>query len=168
MVSDVTRVAVISDTHLPAAGPDLPPGAIELIESAAHLLHAGDVINPASLFDLRVLAGGSMTIVEGNRDHALDLPDVATYETDGVRVVLTHGHSFSGGVRYRDQLARVGDEYDAEVAIGGHTHDVLDDVVEGVRVLNPGSVTGAAPAMEQTMQTLECAENDVSVTTHTF
>ena len=57
-------MAVISDTHLPAAGPDLPPGAIELIESAAHLLHAGDVINPASLFDLRVLAGGSMTIVD--------------------------------------------------------------------------------------------------------
>ncbi len=161
-------VAVISDTHLPAAGPDLPPDAVDLIESASHVLHAGDVINPASLFELRVLAGGSMTIVEGNRDHALDLPDIATYETEDVRLVLTHGHTFSGGVRYRDQLARLGDEYDADVAIGGHTHEVLDDCVEGVRVLNPGSVTGAAPAMEQTMQTLEFCENEVRVTTHHF
>ncbi|GAB7012370.1 metallophosphoesterase family protein [Halolamina salina] len=52
------------------------------------------------------------------------------------------------------------------VGIGGHTHVVEDTVHEGVRVLNPGSVTGADPAERATMMTVTAEDGEVDVTLH--
>ncbi|MFB6127180.1 MAG: metallophosphoesterase family protein [Halolamina sp.] len=64
----------------------------------------------------------------------------------------------------------------AVVGVGGHTHAVEDerfelyqDVdIEGptVRVVNPGSATGADPAERPTMMTAEVADGAVDVTLH--
>jgi predicted phosphodiesterase len=52
------------------------------------------------------------------------------------------------------------------VGIGGHTHVVEDTVHEGVRVLNPGSVTGADPADRATMMTVTVEAGEFDVTLH--
>lgn len=52
------------------------------------------------------------------------------------------------------------------VGVGGHSHEVVDTVHEGVRVLNPGSVTGASPAERATMLTVEAEDGSVEVTRH--
>ena len=52
------------------------------------------------------------------------------------------------------------------VGVGGHTHVVEDTVHEGVRVLNPGSVTGAEPAERTTMMTVVAEGGEVDVTLH--
>jgi predicted phosphodiesterase len=52
------------------------------------------------------------------------------------------------------------------VGIGGHTHVVEDTVHEGVRVLNPGSVTGADPAERATMMTVTVEDAEVDVAHH--
>ncbi len=52
------------------------------------------------------------------------------------------------------------------VGIGGHTHVVEDTVHEGVRVLNPGSVTGADPAERATMMTVAVEDSEFDVTLH--
>jgi predicted phosphodiesterase len=43
---------------------------------------------------------------------------------------------------------------------------VIDEDVEGIRLLNPGSATGAAPADAATMMTVEIVEGDVDVTVY--
>lgn len=159
----MTEVAVVADTHLPAAGPGLPDWVADHVEAADHVLHAGDFLTPQAQFRLRVLAGGEMTAVQGNRDPSLPLPDVATYEADGVRFVLTHGDGLGRGATYRAALADLAADHDADVAVGGHTHTLLDATVDGVRVLNPGSATGATPAEAPTMQTVACEDGTVDV-----
>lgn len=52
------------------------------------------------------------------------------------------------------------------VGIGGHSHEVADETFEGVRVLNPGSVTGADPAETATMMTVDVEEEDFEVHLH--
>jgi len=52
------------------------------------------------------------------------------------------------------------------VGIGGHTHDVVDRVHDGVRVLNPGSVTGADPAGRATMMTVDVDDGTLDVMLH--
>lgn len=52
------------------------------------------------------------------------------------------------------------------VGVGGHTHQVEDDVHEGFRVLNPGTATGAAPADEASMMTADVADGDIDVALH--
>lgn len=158
-----SQVAIVSDTHLPAEGPSVPDRFAAEFEAADHVLHAGDFLTPQARFELRVLAGGEMTAVQGNRDPSLPLPEVATYETAGVRFVLTHGDDLGRGDAYRDGLAALAGEYDADVAVGGHTHTLLDATVDGVRVLNPGSATGAPPADRPTLLTVHCEDGSVRV-----
>lgn len=160
----MTLVAIISDTHLPAAGPEVPSWVADALAGADHVLHAGDFLTAEAHFELRVLAGGDMTAVRGNRDPRLSLPAVEAVDLGGVRFVLTHGHDIGRGEAYERELAALARSRDADVAVGGHTHRVLDTHRDGVRVLNPGSATGAPPADEATVLLADCDRGEVTVT----
>jgi hypothetical protein len=47
--------------------------------------------------------------------------------------------------------------------VAGHTHELLDREVDGVRVLNPGTATGASPASEATLMRLDVEDGSFSV-----
>ena len=61
------------------------------------------------------------------------LAEYALLETDGVKMYLTHGHHANP-----DDLPPLPE---GSVFLSGHTHVKLDKVVDGVRCLNPGSVS---------------------------
>ncbi|WP_217920486.1 metallophosphoesterase family protein [Halolamina sp. CBA1230] len=77
-----------------------------------------------------------------------------------------------GGEAWADAIADTarargrGEPGETVVGVGGHTHVVEDTVHEGVRVLNPGSVTGAEPAERTTMMTVVAEGGEVDVTLH--
>lgn len=52
------------------------------------------------------------------------------------------------------------------VGIGEHSHRIVDTVHEGVRLLNPGSVTGGDPAEAATMMTVDIDSGGIDVTLH--
>jgi len=52
------------------------------------------------------------------------------------------------------------------IGITGHTHQPADQVVDGVRILNPGSATGAHPAMTVSYITMKIKNGSVDVTIH--
>lgn len=157
------RVAVLSDTHLPAQGGSVPDWVAEAIEAADHVLHAGDFLTARAHFQLRVLAGGDMTSVRGNRDPRLPLPAVDTAEVGGVRFVLTHGHDIGRGAAYERALVELAREHDADVAVAGHTHRPMDVTRDGVRLLNPGSATAAPPADDATLMLVDCEDGELRV-----
>jgi len=179
------EIAIVSDTHVPEREDRIPEGFRERIAAADHTIHAGDFETPAVLADVRDLAT-DLTAVYGNVDPAeIDLPGVADVTLGGVTFVVTHGtlnpagaavHEYDGMVTSKaDWLAAVADtarvrtrawDGDGIVGVGGHTHQLWDEVYEGVRVLNPGSATGADPATDATMLTVEVDEGELSVTTH--
>ncbi|MDY6780380.1 MAG: metallophosphoesterase family protein, partial [Halobacteria archaeon] len=90
-------------------------------------------------------------------------PETVGFEVEGVRFAVSHGTGPKRG--YEDRVARVGKEKDADVSVAGHTHEVLDTTVEGVRLLNPGSCTGAPPATETTMMRVVVDEGEIEVET---
>jgi len=107
-----------------------------------------------------------LTAVGGNMDpRGLDLPDIGTVRLGGVTFVVTHG---TGSRRdYEQRVARIVSDQDVDgpvVGVSGHTHELLDTIVNGVRLLNPGSVAGAAPAQAATMLTAEASDGDIDVT----
>lgn len=160
------QVAIVSDTHIPSRASSFPEWVEATIRESDHVIHAGDFDTQRSHFDQRVLAGGAFTAVSGNMDPSLGLPDVATFDCEGVRFVVTHGDGYGRGDVYRRALSDLANEYDADVAVGGHTHRLTDATVDGVRVLNPGSATGAPPADAPTLITVECNGGSIRVTHH--
>ena len=156
-------VAVIGDTHIPSRATAIPAAFRERIETADHVVHTGDFDSEAALSDIRAMAS-RFTAVAGNTDPQVGLPAVATLDLEGVTFVVTHGTGSKHG--YEERVATIAREEAGEdaVCLSGHTHRVHDDVVDGVRLLNPGSATGAAPAERPTMLTLDVSDGDLDVT----
>lgn len=129
------RVGVLSDTHGLLRNEIY--GAFEDVE---HIVHAGDVGDPAILTELEVLA--PVTAVAGNVDGwatGTALRDEAVIELAGARLAVVHGHRW-GSPRVEDLLAAYPD---ADVILYGHTHRALCERHGRRLVLNPGS---AGPA----------------------
>lgn len=158
-------VALISDTHIPSRASRIPEGFRERIEAADHVVHAGDFDSEGALSNVRALAA-RLTAVGGNMDPRIGLPDRATVELGGVTFVVTHGTGSKRG--YEDRVANIVREEGGEDAVGvaGHTHELMDATHGGVRLLNPGSATGAAPAERATMLTATVQDGELAVTVH--
>lgn len=124
------KIAVISDTH-----DRLPATVVAELRSADEVWHLGDVCAPATLEDLSAL-GLPLYVVCGNCDNPLHWPVRRRLER--------HGRTF--------QLEHIPPERplpEVHVVLHGHTHVPRDEIVRGVRFLNPGCITHAnrgAPA----------------------
>ena len=133
------RVAVLGDTHSRGASRPLPRGALPYIETADHVLHTGDVCDPALLDELSALA--PLTVVAGNSD-ALDVRhwgahDEARIELGGVPIAMLHD---SGGRRGRRR--RMAERFPgARVVVFGHSHMPENADEDGLLLFNPGSPT---------------------------
>lgn len=178
-------LALLSDTHIPERATAIPESFRNLIDDADHVIHAGDLETEGVLDDLRKRAD-DLVAVHGNADPPdIGLPAVAECTVDEVTFVVTHGtlNLPQAAVYETDGSVLTGEEWvraiadtarvrtrrwdgDDIVAIGGHTHRVEDTVFEGVRVLNPGSATGADPADGPTMMTVNVDGDALDVTLH--
>jgi uncharacterized protein len=120
------KVGVISDTH-----GLLRPEAIEALRGAQHILHAGDVGEPAILDQLKQLA--PVTAIRGNIDHSgpcSALPEIEWVELAGCNLYMLHDvHALD-----LDPVAA-----GIQAVISGHSHKPLIECKKGVLYFNPGS-----------------------------
>jgi uncharacterized protein len=133
------KVAVIADTHTQGMSRTLPFSAWPFLESADHILHAGDVVDPVLLDELKALA--PLTVVMGNCD-AYDVrewgaTDEVEVELGGIRIAMLHDSGLTKGRRQR-MRARFPK---ARVVIFGHSHIPMNEDEDGLLLFNPGSPT---------------------------
>jgi uncharacterized protein len=133
------KVAVIADTHTRGMSRSVPMGAWPYLESADHILHAGDVVDPAVLDEMKALA--PVTVVVGNCD-AMDVrewgaTETAEVELGGIRIGMVHDSGLNPGrrARLRNLFPR------ARVVVFGHSHMPFNEDDEGLLLFNPGSPT---------------------------
>jgi putative phosphoesterase len=120
------RIGVIADTH-----GLLRPEALEFLQGADHILHAGDIGGARILEDLRAIA--ELSAVRGNNDAgawAASLPHSLAIDLGAVTIYLIHD---------RTEL-RVRPPPDGTcVVISGHSHRPLLESRDGRLFMNPGS-----------------------------
>lgn len=153
------KVAVIADTHTRGSSRAIPAGARPYLETADHILHAGDVVDPAVLDELRALA--PVTAVMGNCD-ALDVRDWGANESaevdlGGVRVAMVHD---SGPRQRRRERMRVAFP-NARVVVFGHSHLPYNEDDGDLLLFNPGSPTWPRRAPYPSMGLLWINDGDV-------
>jgi len=157
----MVEIAVIGDTHIPSRTQSIPEWVEKRVRRADRTVHVGDFDSSDAYDRVREIAGEGFVAVTGNMDPALDLPSVATIELEGLTFVVTHGTGPASG--YEDRVADVVRQEGGDVGLAGHTHEPLDTTHRGVRLLNPGSATGAAPATATSMMTLTVEDGTVEV-----
>jgi putative phosphoesterase len=122
----MTTIGVISDTH-----GLLRPEAVEALRGSDHIIHAGDVGDPAILEKLNQIA--SVTAVRGNVDTGVwsrQLPLTDVLEVDGVSFYVLH---------ILDELDLKPEAAGFVAVIYGHSHKPHSEMKNGVLYFNPGS-----------------------------
>ena len=122
----MTRIGVLSDTH-----GLLRPEVLDFLRGSDHLVHAGDICDPAILDQLAALA--PLAAVRGNNDRAgwaRALPEIALLEVGALRIGVVHDLA---------DLAFDAAASGAHVVVCGHSHKPLVQQRQGVLYVNPGS-----------------------------
>lgn len=155
----MTRVAVISDTHLPRGARALPARCVELCRGADLLLHCGDVVTLPAWNELQQL-GPPLLGVYGNMDDAALtelLPHDRVVELEGVRIGMVH---IPGPAAGRD--ARLAARFPGcDAVVFGHTHIPSVERLGGVWILNPGSPTERRRAPTHAMLVLAVEAGEI-------
>ena len=145
----MTRLAVISDTHLPRGSRVLPQACLEQLATADAILHAGDLIELSILSELERI-GPPVHAVRGNVDSAelqARLPLTRVVIVDGARIAMVH----DGGPADR-RLDRLRRRFpDADAVVFGHSHMPLHEERDGFAIFNPGSPTERRRSPRHTM-----------------
>lgn len=129
-------MVVVSDTHIPKVGSELPPALLDAMRGADLVLHAGDLVDLPVLEELRGLA--PVVAVAGNMDYPAVkavLPEQRVVEVEGKLIGLTHGWGPPLGIERR-VLSRFSG---VDVVVFGHTHAALVEERRGVLLVNPGT-----------------------------
>ncbi len=132
------RIAILGDTHITRAGSRrLNDRVYRILERADRILHAGDIVVPEVLEDLRRFAPVDAVCGNNDRDFELGaLPQRLDLTLEGVRVAMVHD---AGPVAGREQRLQRWFP-DARLVVYGHSHIPL--IVRGDQMLlNPGSPT---------------------------
>lgn len=122
------KIIVMSDSHLYDERVQM---VIDANHNADVFIHCGDLCSEPTQFP-------NVEFVRGNNDYNIfEQYKVLSYE--GVNFYVTHGDKGFGYYR-EDYLVNKAKEFNCQVVLFGHTHQRYDALINGVHLLNPGSL----------------------------
>ncbi|MCR4605360.1 MAG: metallophosphoesterase [Eubacterium sp.] len=135
------RALLISDSH--GDNQDMLRVIREHAGKVDAVFHMGDLQGAEDLVNKEASKIGCFSyIVKGNCDSNLKLKGINIIDFDGKRILTTHGHMFGGyGGPDVDALWYTARENEADVVVFGHTHKPFCEVVGGILICNPGSIS---------------------------
>jgi putative phosphoesterase len=144
------RIIVMSDTHSQM----LPKVLLEDMKQSDLVLHLGDFTGIEVLNLIRAFK--EVRAVYGNMD-SLELrkvlPQQDILQCEKVRIALFHGEGPNEGM-----LDRIRERFKAEkveAIVFGHSHQPMNEVIDGILFFNPGSPTDEIRAPYRSYGVLE-------------
>ncbi|MGB3160839.1 metallophosphoesterase [Carnobacterium sp.] len=126
------KVLVVSDSH---GDRDILVGLIETYKGKVDaMIHCGD-----SELEETDSIWQEMLSVKGNMDFDQAYPVVRTEKIDQEKIVWVHGHLHEVKKTMQTLLV-VAKEAQAKFAFFGHTHELGVEMIDGILVMNPGSI----------------------------
>ncbi len=136
-------IGVVSDTHLPKFGRELPKALVRgLLKAGVEtIVHCGDITEAFALELFEAIA--PVVAVAGNNDgKALHekLGEKKILDAGDVRIGIVHGHAGKGRTTPDRAFNAFADE-DVDAVLFGHSHIPHKSRRENVLLFNPGSPT---------------------------
>lgn len=152
MISDdITRIGVLSDTHLTGFDKNLKKILDQHFSDVDLIFHAGDLID---LSVLEIFADKKVYAVCGNMDRypvRQKLPEQLKTEINGFDIGLIHGWGSPEGLE-KKLLQKMGK---LDCIIFGHTHYPVNRIIDEVYFFNPGSAIDKRFAKTKSVGILE-------------
>lgn len=126
---------IVSDSHRNRAALD---SLDNVFAECDYIVHLGDLSSDGGY--IRGKYPEKTIVINGNCDLDRLGDDEKILEAEGIKIFMCHGHRY--GVKqtlYR--LAEEAKTNGCAVALYGHTHIASVDEIEGVRLINPGTLS---------------------------
>ena len=145
------RIGVIADTH-----GHLDPAVSDVFAGVRLIIHAGDILDPATVETLERIA--PVIAVAGNldRDKLSRLPREVAGEVAGVRFVVGHKRKRLMKRLSLGKIEGLGKREWPDLVVCGHDHLPAVEWIDGTLFLNPGSAS--APHYEDDDPTIAIVE----------
>jgi putative phosphoesterase len=131
------NIFVLSDTH---GNIKTATKMYQRLSEGIHfdmIIHCGDYVKDAS--EIEKVLGIKTIAVRGNCDGSRER-DFKIVETPAGRILVTHGHAEN--VKFSlNSLIYLAKENECNIACFGHTHCAVNEIVSGIHLINPGSLT---------------------------
>lgn len=101
-------------------------------------------------------------VVSGNNDQGYRLPNMKVLELEGHRILLIHGHTYIF-MNSLEPLVQKAEALDCDIVFFGHTHRYFDEVIRGIRFINPGSCLHNRDYTEPSYAVVEINGKDINV-----
>jgi hypothetical protein len=101
-------------------------------------------------------------IVLGNCDFAGDYPLEVVFPAGGMRILMTHGHYYNVKSGYQRLVYRA-EELQADAVIFGHTHIPEYTQINGIWLINPGSISSAGSYGKPSFAVVEIKDGQIDV-----
>jgi hypothetical protein len=141
------KILDVSDTH----GNHLTPAKILEETGADMLIHLGDEINDALIMES--IAAIPVIKVPGNCDHRSTEPRELLQTIADRKFLITHGdlYKVKNGL---NRLVEKAKELKASVVLFGHTHNPLIQKLDGVLLINPGTLMNGSDSKSYAVLTV--------------
>ena len=96
-------------------------------------------------------------IICGNNDYGIPAPEAAVFDFEDHKFFITHGHRY-GLLNGFNSLIASAKSSEADTVFFGHTHVPYFKNVNGITLINPGSVSRPRSKAGATFAVVECNE----------
>lgn len=128
------KVLIVSDTH---GRNHYLIDTVNRVSPIDMLIHLGDFESGEEY--IKSILECPVEFVAGNNDFFARVPKDKIIYIGKYKVLLTHGHRY--GVNFSTSgLEELGNRYQADIVMFGHTHMPLIDLTGSIWIINPGSL----------------------------
>ncbi len=126
---------IVSDSHRNRQ----PLDALDrLFKENDYIIHLGDLSSDGGY--IRSKYPDKTIVINGNCDFDKLGDDERVLDVEGVKIFMCHGHMY--GVKHQlKRLAEAAKSKGCSVALYGHTHIPKIDEIDGVKLINPGTLS---------------------------
>lgn len=136
----MTRIIIVSDTHMPHMAETLPETFISELKKSDLCLHAGDLVELSTAEEISKYV--KLIAVHGNMDSISVTKKFKKKELikiEDILIGITHGTGGPKGI-----IERVIDTFkedSPDIIIFGHSHKAYNKIHNNILCFNPGSLT---------------------------
>ena len=140
------RIGLVSDTHIPEVGTELPPEVTEALRGVDLILHAGDIYIPSVLDDLERIA--PVLAARGDDDYGATLADrrvkekhILTLEGQTLWLVHMRPLYLTSGWWLTQSSSEPSKDEHPDIVVFGHEHRTTVQHYYDILFVNSGSPT---------------------------
>ena len=138
-ISKVSRIGVISDSHIPTRAKQLPPAIFSHFKGVNLIIHCGDIVEQNVLVELAAIA--PVYAVKGNMDRDdIKEPSERVLEINE-KFTLCISHGTGPPFDIKGRLSKKFRDYKPYMILHGHTHIPEMSMFSDIKIFNPGSCT---------------------------